>query len=81
MIKNSDELAEKINDLKSDNKYDLAQGEDLSIAIMNLVSLEEHFFFTYQKTKEEQYLDMLNEIRLIRTELMKDIVKNPGGEV
>ena len=81
MIKNSDELAKKINDLKSDNKYDLAQGEDLSIAIMNLVSLEEHFFFTYQKTKEEQYLDMLNEIRLIRTELMKDIVKNPGGEV
>ncbi|MFA5230724.1 MAG: hypothetical protein WC422_05230 [Candidatus Paceibacterota bacterium] len=81
MIKNSEELAKKINDLKSDNKYDLAQGEDLSIAIMNLISLEEHFFFTYQKTKEDKYLEMLNEMRLMRTDLMKDIVKNPGGEV
>lgn len=81
MIKNGEELAKKINDLKNDNKYDLAQGEDLSIAIMNLISLEEHFFFTYQKTKDDKYLDMLNEMRLMRTDLMKDIVKNPGGEV
>ncbi len=81
MIQNGDELAKRINELKSDNKYDLAQGEDLSIAIMNLISLEEHFFFTYQKTKEDKYLDMLNEMRLMRTQLMKDIVKNPGGEV
>ncbi len=81
MITNGEELAKKINDLKSDNKYDLAQGEDLSVAIMNLISLEEHFFFTYQKTKEDKYLEMLNEMRLMRTQLMKDIVKNPGGEV
>ncbi len=81
MITNPDELTQKINNLKADNKYDLAQGEDLSIAIMNLISLEEHFFFTYQKTKEDRYLEMLNEMRLMRTQLMKDIVKNPGGEV
>jgi len=81
MITNGEELAKKINDLKSDNKYDLAQGEDLSVAIMNLISLEEHFFFTYQKTKEDKYLEMLNEMRLMRTQLMKDLVKNPGGEV
>jgi hypothetical protein len=81
MITNGEELAKKINDLKADNKYDLAQGEDLSVALMNLISLEEHFFFTYQKTKEDRYLEMLNEMRLMRTQLMKDIVKNPGGEV
>ncbi len=81
MITNGEELAKKIKDLKSDNKYDLAQGEDLSVAIMNLISLEEHFFFTYQKTKEDKYLEMLNEMRLMRTQLMKDLVKNPGGEV
>lgn len=81
MITNADELTKKINELKADNKYDLAQGEDLSIAIMNLISLEEHFFFTYQKTFDDKYLEMLNEMRLMRTQLMKDIVKNPGGEV
>ncbi len=81
MIKNSEELAKKINDLKTDNKYDLAQGEDLSIAIMNLISLEEHFFFTYQKTLDDKYLEMLNEMRLMRTDLMKEIVENKDGEV
>jgi len=79
-IKNSDDLIKKINDLKKDNKLDLSSDEDLSIAIMNLISLEEHLFFTYQKTQDEKYLEMLNDLRKTRTELMKNIVKNPEGE-
>ncbi|MEM3126604.1 MAG: hypothetical protein QW331_00850 [Candidatus Woesearchaeota archaeon] len=60
--------------------FDLSRDEDLSIAIMNLISLEEHFYFTAMKTDNQQYLEMLNSIRQLRTNLMKKIVTNPQGE-
>mgnify|MGYP001564761270 FL=1 len=40
----------KIKQLQATGGYDLSLEEDLSIAVMNLISLEEHFFFTSQKT-------------------------------
>ncbi len=64
-----------------DNKLDLSSGEDLSIAIMNLVSLEEHFFFTAAKTDKSEYFDLLNQVREMRKELLKKIVKDPEGEI
>ncbi len=80
MITNGEELSKKINNMK-DNVLDLASGEDLSIGIMNLISLEEHFFFSYGKTKDQKFLDMLNDVRKMRAELLKEIVKDPTGEV
>jgi len=80
-ILNSDELLKKLNDLKKDNKLDLSSDEDLSLAIMNLIAIEEHLFFTYSKTNKTVYLDMLNESRDIRKTLMSKIVKNKDGEV
>ncbi len=80
-ILNSDELLKKLNDLKKDNKLDLSSDEDLSLAIMNLIAIEEHLFFTYSKTNKIVYLDMLNEARDIRKTLMSKIVKNKDGEV
>ena len=38
-------LLEKVEKITKEHKVDLSSDEDLSIAIMNLVSLEEHFFF------------------------------------
>lgn len=73
------QLIDKINHSKS-AKLDLSSDEDLSIAIMNLVSLEEHFFFTGSKTQKSEYFQMLKEIREIRKELLAKIVKNPEGE-
>lgn len=78
--KKINQLIEKINKSKT-GKLDLSSDEDLSIAIMNLVSLEEHFFFTGSKTQKSQYFEMLREIREMRKELLKKIVKNPEGEV
>ena len=60
--------------------FDLSRDEDLSIAIMNLVSLEEHFYFTAMKTENGKYLDMLNSVRALRIELLKRMVKDPKGE-
>ncbi|TSC95603.1 MAG: Uncharacterized protein CEN88_453 [Candidatus Berkelbacteria bacterium Licking1014_2] len=62
-------------------KLDLSADEDLSLAIMNLVSIEEHLFFTGQKTGRGKYLDLLKEVREMRKELLKKIVKQPEGEV
>ena len=59
---------------------DLSKEEDLSIALMNLISLEEHFYFSAMKTDNKAYIDMLNSIRELRKTLLKKIVKNPKAE-
>ncbi len=76
------EILNKMQELKKgNNPLDLSTKEDLAIGIMNLISLEEHFFFTYNKTQDKKYLDLLNEIRSMRKDLLKEIVQNPEGEV
>ncbi|RJQ27718.1 hypothetical protein C4577_00790 [Candidatus Parcubacteria bacterium] len=62
-------------------KLDLSSDEDLSIGIMNLISIEEHFFFTANKTGKDKYYDMLREVRDIRKDLLKMIVQKYEGEV
>lgn len=80
-VKTYKELVDKVSNFKIDQNIDLSSGEDLSIGIMNLISIEEHLFFTSQKTKDSKYLDLLNEIRKMRTELMREIIKDYEGEV
>lgn len=69
----------KIEGIKK-GSADLSRDEDLSIALMNLISLEEHFFFTAMKTENQSYFDMLKSVREVRASLMKKIVKEPKGE-
>ncbi len=59
---------------------DLSRDEDLSIALMNLVSLEEHFYFTAMKTGNQKYLDHLKTVREMRKTFLAKIVKDPVGE-
>lgn len=79
-IINQDELIKKVNELKASGSVDLSTEEDLSLAIMNLVSLEEHFFFTAQKTKKPTYLDLLNQTREIRKALLARMIPQNEGE-
>lgn len=79
--KDYQDLVAKIDKITKEKKVDLSSDEDLSIAIMNLISIEEHLFFTSQKTGKPQYLEILNEVRLLRTELLRKIVKDYEGEV
>lgn len=76
-----DRLVEKYDSLKKDNKLDLSADEDLSIAIMNLISIEEHLFFSGAKTGNSAYYDLLAEIRDMRKDLLKEIIKEYDGEV
>ena len=67
--------------IEKGHQLDLSSGEDLSIAIMNLIGIEEHMFFTSQKLGDTKYIDVLNTAREMRKELMKKIVKEGQGEV
>lgn len=81
MVKDYSDLIKKIDNITKGNKIDLSSHEDLSIAIMNLISIEEHLFFTSQKTGKPQYLELLTEVRTMRAELLKRIIKDYEGEV
>lgn len=80
-ILNLNEMIEKVDQMKKDHALDLSSDQDLSIAIMNLISIEEHFFFTGAKTGNPKYYDLLSEIREMRKELLKKIIKEYEGEV
>jgi hypothetical protein len=75
------ELVSRIDEMKKQDKMDLSSDQDLSIAIMNLVSIEEHFFFTAAKTGKSEYYDLLQEVRKMRGELLRKIIKEYEGEV
>ncbi|MFH1832633.1 MAG: hypothetical protein ABH816_00505 [Candidatus Levyibacteriota bacterium] len=79
--KELEELLSKVNKMKKQDKMDLSSDQDLSIAIMNLVSIEEHLFFTAQKTGKNKYFDLLKEVREMRKELLKKIIKEYEGEI
>src|SRR3972149_9862376 len=81
MIKSYKDLISKVEAVTKTGKVDLSSSEDLSIGIMNLISIEEHLFFTAEKTGKPQYLDILNEVRTMRAELLKKIIKDYEGEV
>ena len=81
MIKNYKSLIEKVEKIEAEKKLDLSSSEDLSVGVMNLIGIEEHLFFTYGKTKNKQYIDLLDEIRRMRIELMKELIKDYEGEV
>ena len=74
------ELIKKIERMKKSGQIDLSIEEDLSIAVMNLISLEEHFFFTSAKTGKESYLDLLSQVREIRKSLLKKLINKHEGE-
>jgi hypothetical protein len=78
--KEIEKLLAKVGSAKK-TKLDLSTDEDLSVAIMNLVSIEEHFFFTGAKTGKSEYYDLLSHVREIRKDLLKRIIKDYEGEV
>jgi hypothetical protein len=77
-----EEFLKKVEKNKKE-KLDLSASEDLSVALMNLISIEEHFFFSGAKTGNKKYFDLLNQVRQIRKELLAKLVKEaePGSEI
>ena len=78
--KKINEFLKKVEKIKTSGGVDLSAAEDLSIAVMNLISLEEHFFFTGAKTKDGSYYDLSGEVREMRKRLMEGLVEKHEGE-
>lgn len=69
-----------IEEIKDKSELDLSLGQDLSIALMNIVSLEEHFLFSYMKTNNEKFLKYLEDTRELRKKLLARIVKKDEND-
>jgi hypothetical protein len=73
-------LLDRVEKATKGKKHDLSCDEGLSVAIMNLIVVEEHLFLTSEKTNKDVYLDLLNEVRTMRKRLMREIITEVEGE-
>lgn len=73
-------LEEFIERVARKKDADLSTAEDMSIAVMNLISLEEHFFFTGVKTGKDEHFDTAQEVRGLRKELLAQLMPRHEGE-
>lgn len=71
----------KVKNAEAGHEMDLASGEDLSMAVMNLIAIEEHMFFNANKTGKVKYFELLAEAREMRKVLMKMLIPKYEGEV
>ena len=75
------EFVERVDAAKKMNPKDLSSDQDLSIAIMNLISIEEHLVFSGAKTGKTAYYDLIKQIRETRKNLLQKIIPSYEGEV
>ena len=80
-IKNVKEFVEKLDAAKKVNPKDLSSDQDLTIGIMNLISIEEHLMFSGAKTGKHQFYDLINDVREQRKQMMQKIIPSYEGEV
>ena len=80
-IKNVREFVEKLDAAKKVNPKDLSSDQDLTIGIMNLISIEEHLMFSGAKTGKHQFYDLIDEVREQRKQMMQKIIPSYEGEV
>jgi len=73
-------IIEKAHQAKREHNLDLSLEEDLSIAIMNLVSIEEHLYFTGIKTDKPDYFTLIDEVRSVRKDLLARMIDTREGE-
>jgi len=75
------EFVERVDATKKLNPKDLSSDQDLTIAIMNLISIEEHLMFSGAKTGKNAFFDMIQNVRELRKNLMLKIIPAYEGEV
>ncbi len=80
-IENIKEFVEKIDSAKKVNPKDLSSDQDLTIAVMNLISIEEHLVFSGAKTGKNSFYDLVQNIRELRKNLMQKLIPAYEGEV
>ena len=59
----------------------MSSDQDLTIAIMNLISIEEHLVFSGAKTGKNSFYDLVEDVRELRKNLMQKVIPEYEGEV
>lgn len=80
-IESVKEFVERIDAGKKLNPKDLSADQDMTIGIMNLISIEEHLMYSGAKTGKTGFYDLINEVREMRKRLMQKIIPAYEGEV
>ncbi len=80
-ISNVKEYVEALDNAKKVNPKDLSSDQDLTIGIMNLISIEEHLMFSGAKTGKTGFYDMINDVRDLRKRMMQKVIPAYEGEV
>ena len=75
------EFVERVDQAKKVNPKDLSSDQDLTIAIMNLISIEEHLIFSGAKTGKNSFYDLVENVRELRKNLMQRVIPEYEGEV
>lgn len=75
------EFVERVDQSKKTNPKDLSSDQDLTIAIMNLISIEEHLIFSGAKTGKNSFYDLIEGVREMRKTLMQKLIPAYEGEV
>jgi hypothetical protein len=75
------EFVERVDASKKLNPKDLSSDQDLTIAIMNLISIEEHLVFSGAKTGKTSFYDLIENVRELRKNLMQRVIPEYEGEV
>lgn len=75
------EFVERVDAGKKMNPKDLSSDQDLTIAIMNLISIEEHLVFSGAKTGKTSFYDLIENVRELRKNLMQRVIPEYEGEV
>lgn len=79
-IEGLQEFTSRLKSYEQSHHLDLSSAEDLSIGLMNLISIEEHLFFTAEKTNNPHYLEILAGVRQIRKNMQQELTKDTEGE-
>ena len=62
-------------------KGDISKAQDLVMATVNLISLEEHLAFTAMKTGEQDFYEIARNVRKLRIRCLRELVGEPRGEL
>ena len=66
---------------KPRTKGDISKAQDLVMATVNLISLEEHLAFTAMKTGEQDFYEIARNVRKLRIRCLRELVGEPRGEL
>lgn len=74
-----EESSQKNADSLKLTEHDVGLATDLTFAVMNLISIEEHLFKTGIETENYDFVKLANDVRKVRGKMIMDLLKQIFG--